>query len=261
MIPRGSLYAFASVQLLLLITACSGIYRGGDGAPLRTIAASEVRDAIPRADPIKGAGNQSPYTVRGVRYQVLKNALGYKERGIASWYGVKFQGKQTSNGEKFDLYGSTAAHKTLPIPSYVRVTNQHNGRSIVVRVNDRGPFHADRLIDLSYAAAVKLGFVEKGTAMVEVEHISVTGVEDLRHIDIGGYRYIQVGAFAAAAVAEQLQTELAQLIGAPVFISPVQYGSKLMYRVRIGPFTSQDELAAAQRQLKRTEYGPGQPLP
>ena len=107
-------------------------------------------DAVPRADPILEAGNRSPYTVNGRSYRVLENHSGYRERGIASWYGTKFHGQKTSNGEIFDLYQATAAHKTLPIPSYVRVTNELNGRSVVLRVNDRGPFHSDRVIDLSY---------------------------------------------------------------------------------------------------------------
>src|SRR5690606_22558549 len=126
-----------------------------DGAPLKPIRAEDVRDAVPRADPLLQTGNRTPYIIDGVTYHVLENYRGYRERGVASWYGTKFDGYETSNGELYDVYQPTAAHRSLPIPSYARVTNLENGRSVVVRVNDRGPFHSDRLIDLSYAAAVK----------------------------------------------------------------------------------------------------------
>ena len=144
------------VILLLCITACSrsptepevpveatsGPYTIlSDAAPFRLIGPEDVADAIPRADPILSVGNKSPYTVNGIRYDILEDARTYRERGIASWYGIKFHGHKTSNGEIYDLYQASAAHKTLPIPSYARVTNLGNGRSIVVRVNDRGPFH------------------------------------------------------------------------------------------------------------------------
>ena len=135
-----------------------------DAAPLKHIGPDDVSDAVPRADPILAAGNKSPYTVNGATYEILKDYRNYKERGTASWYGSKFHGHETSNGEIFDLYAASAAHKTLPLPTYARVTNLDNGRSVVVRVNDRGPFHGGRLIDLSYAAAVKLGYMEKGVS-------------------------------------------------------------------------------------------------
>ena len=137
-----------------------------DAAPLKAVNASDVADATPRPDPILAVGNKSPYTVNGVTYEVLQDYRHYRERGIASWYGAKFNGHETSNGEIFDLYQASAAHKTLPIPSYARVTNLDNGKSVVVRINDRGPFHSERLIDLSYGAAVKLGYMESGTATV-----------------------------------------------------------------------------------------------
>ncbi|MDP5054692.1 MAG: septal ring lytic transglycosylase RlpA family protein, partial [Congregibacter sp.] len=135
----------------------------GDGAPVASLDPDDVADATPRPDPILRAGNTSPYSIEGVEYRVLSTAQGYSEKGIASWYGTKFHGNKTANGEVYDLYLATAAHRSLPIPSYARVTNLWNGHQIVVRVNDRGPFHADRGIDLSSAAAVKLGVVDKGT--------------------------------------------------------------------------------------------------
>ena len=164
----------------LLLAACvgPGPQTGvADGAPLQKIRPSQVPDAVPRPDPILTAGNKSPYAVLGVEYEVMDSARGYAQEGIASWYGTKFHGRKTSNGEIFDLYQATAAHKTLPIPSYVRVTNLANGKAITVRVNDRGPFHPDRIIDLSYGAAVKLGYMEQGTARVRVEVIDLAGVD------------------------------------------------------------------------------------
>ncbi|MFB9887153.1 septal ring lytic transglycosylase RlpA family protein [Balneatrix alpica] len=132
---------------------------------------SLIPDAEPQVEPYSKWGNRNPYQVWGKSYNVLPSHIGYRKDGIASWYGEKFHGHKTSNGELYDLYGMTAAHKSLPIPSYVRVTNLDNGRSVIVRVNDRGPFHDDREIDLSYAAAAKLGYADKGTARVRVEGI------------------------------------------------------------------------------------------
>lgn len=132
-----------------------------------------IEDAIPREEYVTKAGNKSPYTVLGKTYTVLPSSRGYRGEGQASWYGLKFHGHKTSNGETYDIYEMTAAHKTLPIPCYVKVTNKDNGKSAIVRVNDRGPFHEGRIIDLSYAAATKLGFIGKGTANVVVEAIDV----------------------------------------------------------------------------------------
>jgi rare lipoprotein A len=235
--------------------------QANDAAPVRTIAAADVADSPLRPDPILSAGNKSPYTVRGVTYNILDDATGYRVQGLASWYGTKFHGHKTSNGEIYDLYAPTAAHKTLPIPSYARVTNLDNGHSVVVRVNDRGPFHADRVIDLSYAAAIKLGYMEKGTARVEVEAIDVTGVDDRRGTVSGDYRYLQVGAFGAETSAQRMRDELALALSSPVSVSAVRSGEELLYRVRVGPMTAADELENTQRQLQELGYNPGQPLP
>ena len=232
-----------------------------DGAPIRRVAPEDVPDAVPRPDPLLAAGNRSPYTVNGVTYEVMPSPQGYEEEGIASWYGTKFHGRKTSNGEIFDLYGATAAHRTLPIPSYARVTNLANGRSITVRVNDRGPFHPDRLIDLSYGAAVKLGFMERGTAPVRERRLDVTGVDDRRDAPGGHYRYLQLGAFGSEVSAERLKGELERLISSPVFISPVAIDGGLLYRVRVGPVADARELAAVQARLQASGHGSGQPLP
>lgn len=242
-------------------TTTSRYEQAQDAAPLRAIGPEDVADAVPRADPILWVGNKSPYTVNGGTYTVLENHRGYRERGIASWYGTKFHGHETSNGEIFDLYSASAAHKTLPIPCYARVTNLDNGRSVVVRVNDRGPFHSERLIDLSYGAAVRLGYMERGTAPVEVSVIDVPGVDDRRQATEGHYRYIQLGAFGSEASARRLQGELQGFLAVPVLISPVQSGEALLYRVRIGPVDDQDQLAAVQEELKARGYAAGQALP
>ncbi|KAA1188524.1 septal ring lytic transglycosylase RlpA family protein [Pseudohalioglobus sediminis] len=232
-----------------------------DAAPLQSISAADVADAVPRADPILLAGNKSPYTVNGVTYEILEDYRNYKEQGLASWYGSKFHGHETSNGEIFDLYAASAAHKTLPIPCYARVTNLDNGRSVVVRVNDRGPFHSDRLIDLSYAAAVKLGFMENGTAPVEVAVLNIAGVDDRRSAPGTHYRYLQLGAFSRASAAESLQADLQGFLQVPVFVNEVDAQGRLLYRVRVGPMADTEELELVKQQLHDGGYPPGQPLP
>ena len=143
-----------------------------DSAPLLPLNPAYIRDAQARPEVIKRAGNKSPYTVFGKTYRVMASSYNYQEEGYGSWYGTKFHGRNTSNGERYSLYEMTAAHKTLPIPCYVKVTNLENGLTTVVRVNDRGPFHEGRIIDLSYAAATKLGYAAKGTARLRVEIIN-----------------------------------------------------------------------------------------
>ena len=140
-----------------------------DGAPWWDVDVSRIPDAVPM--PHYGSYKANPYTVLGKTYYPISDARSYSATGTASWYGTKFHGQATANGEAYDLYGMTAAHKTLPLPSYVRVTNLENGRSVILRVNDRGPFYSDRIIDLSFAAAKKLGYAEVGTARVKVEGI------------------------------------------------------------------------------------------
>ncbi|HWY24705.1 MAG TPA: septal ring lytic transglycosylase RlpA family protein [Nevskia sp.] len=132
---------------------------------------AQIPDAVPVPEPKSNSGNPDSYEVYGDHYVILKDARGYRERGYASWYGKKFQGKRTSSGEPYDMFKMTAAHKTLPIPCYAKVTSIENGRSVIVRINDRGPFHEGRIIDLSYTAAVKLGSLGKGSIAVEVEAI------------------------------------------------------------------------------------------
>jgi rare lipoprotein A len=165
---------FSAASLASLTLGGCAFFSRNDRPPLSPSATVlETPDAVPRAEPRSKRGNPSSYVVFGKRYFVLATAAGYLERGAASWYGPGFQGSPTSSGEKYDMYAMTAAHKTLPLPAYVRVTNLNNGKSVVVRVNDRGPFVAGRIIDLSYTAAAKLDMVRAGTAPVEVQALTV----------------------------------------------------------------------------------------
>lgn len=169
----GYAWQFAVLLCALLVAGCTsrGIFETGDHAPPGMVDISGVQDAVPRPEPLSRYGNPASYVVYGKRYYTMPSSKGYRQRGIASWYGTKFHGKRTSSGETYDMYKMTAAHKTLPLPSYVEVENLRNGRTIVVKVNDRGPFLHDRIIDLSFVAAAKLGIQEDGTGLVEVRAI------------------------------------------------------------------------------------------
>ncbi|MDX8401305.1 MAG: septal ring lytic transglycosylase RlpA family protein [Mariprofundaceae bacterium] len=189
----------------------------------------------------------APYRVNGRWYRPVAQVSGYDETGIASWYGRKFHGRKTANGERFDMHAMTAAHKTLPLPTMVRVTNLENGRSVVVRVNDRGPFVKGRLIDLSWAAAKALGFLEKGTARVRVQTLDMQPGTPTRATapvtPHAGRIYIQLGAFASRANAERLARRVQ---GASV--QPGRWDGGTLYRVRMGPFT---RIGAIERALTR----------
>jgi rare lipoprotein A len=134
----------------------------------RDVDLDTISDAVPREEPLAPYGNMPEYEVLGTVYRRMENTEGYEEEGLASWYGEEFQGRRTSSGEAYDMYAMTAAHRTLPLPSYVEITNVDNGKRVVVRVNDRGPFHGGRLIDVSYAAAHRLGMLGRGTARVRI---------------------------------------------------------------------------------------------
>jgi rare lipoprotein A len=194
---------------------------------------SEVPDAVPAAEPLHRHANR-PYTVFGKGYVPL-SALGpHRERGLASWYGKKFHGRKTSSGEVYDMYKMTAAHKTLPIPSYARVTSLSNGRSVVVRINDRGPFHGERIIDLSYAAAHRLGYIQAGSAMVEVESI----LPDDTRESAGGH-YVQVGAFSSRENAEDFRGRVArELSWLTESVQVLSIGD--LWRLHVGPYRSGD---------------------
>lgn len=231
----------AALALSLVLVACGGP-EVRDGPPPGGIDPGDIREPVPRAEPRSPYGNHSPYTVLGSTYHVRNSSAGYRETGIASWYGSKFHGKPTSSGEPYDMYKVTAAHRTLPLPTYVRVTNLDNGRNAVVRVNDRGPFHPDRIIDLSYAAAVKLGVVRTGTARVEVEAIDFDetprglAVQPPRSLPV----HIQVAAFSDRDRARRLMQALERERMGPVDVERGRTPGGRVWRVRIGPLDRAD---------------------
>jgi len=229
------------VAVILILGACSRA-PVEDGPPDRHVDVASIPDAVPRVEPRSRHGNPDSYAVHGKRYYTLGSSAGYRERGVASWYGTKFHGKRTSSGEPYDMYAMTAAHKSLPLPTYVRVTNLENGRSVVLRVNDRGPFHDNRIIDLSYVAAWKLGILAKGTGFVEVLALDPRVPEPLKVAEatpspaLGSVRlYLQTGSFSVRANAEQMRWRMQSVSGGPVNIEPVRIGGRTTYRVRVGP--------------------------
>ena len=213
---------------------------------------AHLPEPVPKTEPRSRYGNKSPYSVNGQTYNVLPSAAGYDERGIASYYGTKFHGYMTSDFEKYDMYAFSAAHKTLPLPSYARVTNLANGKSVIVRINDRGPFAENRIIDLSYAAAVRIGIWPKGTGLVEVRGIdpahpeaepppAPTVTAQAGTHGASPKLYLQVGAFAAPANAERLAAQLrTQDVGA-VRVIDAEIGGRTLKRVQIGPLGGVDE--------------------
>ena len=245
---------------LLALAACSvtaqrAAAHAGPGvaaaAPAPPAAREAVPDAVPRPEPRSAHGNPPFYDVLGQRYYVLASADGYLERGVASWYGPTFHGGNTSNGESYDMYGMTAAHKTLPLPCYARVTNLRNGRSVVVRINDRGPFVANRLIDLSYSAAAKLDMIRDGTSLVEVRALTPTVPDVLTRTTAQPppALYVQAGAFADQHNAQRLLARLQAAGLERAFIAlPLQDGAQL-YRVRLGPVDSVAQFDALHARL------------
>ena len=242
--------------------------------PGTLLTAEQMQDPVPRDEPPSRYGNPVSYSVFGKRYTTLKSAGGFRESGLASWYGTKFHGRRTSSGEPYDMYAMTAAHKSLPLPTYVEVHNLDNGRRAIVRVNDRGPFHRGRIIDLSYAAAVKLGVNTKGVARVEIRSLTGNDRPPTRTakrrsnvIDINvpmseasasappppannavgnttrnsgdhGGLFLQIGAFSNRTNAENLRSRLlAANIPSPN-ISEGRSANRTVYRLRIGPLSS-----------------------
>lgn len=204
-------------------------------------------------EPRSARGNPPFYEVMGKRYFVMKEAAGYVERGIASWYGPGFHEALTSNGERYDMYAMTAAHKTLPLPCYVQVTNLRNGRSVVVRVNDRGPFKDGRIIDLSYTAASKLDILRDGTAFVEVRALTqekspapVTRQASAQASSL----YIQAGAFGSETNATDLLERLRTSGVENGFVRRDHVGGQALYRVRIGPVENVREFDRLLERLK-----------
>ena len=242
---------------------------------------SGVPDAVPQAEGKSPYGNPSSYEVYGKRYEILSDARGFRERGYASWYGKKFHGKRTSSGVPYDMFAMTGAHKTLPIPSYARITNVSNGKSVVIKINDRGPFHPGRIVDLSYAAASKLEMLGSGSTLVELEVITpgespASGVvladaaptpapaaekpplqsekppvvvppPGLLHVNAP--RYLQAGLFGDAVNAAAFREKLAAAGIKPLLMKSEARNNRWVYRVLIGPFADSRQLDAERARL------------
>jgi len=265
----GSSTLYWAAALTLLLAGCGSLPRyappQADGAPGYQVDLSAIPDAVPRPEPRSKYGNPDTYVVAGRRYQVLADSRGYVERGIASWYGTKFHGRRAAMGEPYDMFAMTAAHKTLPLPTYVEVTNLQNGRKVIVKVNDRGPFKANRIIDLSYAAAVKLGIT--GTGLVEIRALDPQAWQRERLARRPAAKqsppprpvmparpapasattqaapeqaalYLQIGAFAERRNAELLRQRLQELAPGKIRIVHKEGSTQALYRVHIGPIPS-----------------------
>lgn len=248
---------FTVLLTAALLASCGGKSKTkdiGDGPSYSGIRASDVADAVPKPEPLARYGNHSPYEVFGKKYTVMSSASGYREVGTASWYGSKFHGRRTSSGETYDMHLATAAHKTLPLPTYAEVTNLDNGQQVVVKINDRGPFKSNRIIDLSYGAALRLGMIGTGTARVEVRALDSSGRSSgTRTIAAGGAGskskagtaqghglFLQMGAFKKRSGAESLVHELRKDAMVPVSINK-QGG---YHRVWLGPYLNEDQADA-----------------
>lgn len=241
-----------------------------DSTPSAVPDISKIPEPVPRAEPRSVYGNKSPYTVLGKTYRVLPSCKDYDERGQASWYGNKFHGYTTSNFERYDMYAYSAASKVLPIPCYVRVTNLDNGRSAIVRVNDRGPFVDGRIIDLSYVAAIKLGVWPKGTARVEVQGIDpdhpdaqTARTESARDARASASPrktpnaplYVQAGSFADPANAERVAAKLRAARLGPVRVVHATSNGRSVERVIVGPLQDADEAESRAARIRALGLG------
>ncbi|EEX93055.1 putative rare lipoprotein A [Vibrio orientalis CIP 102891 = ATCC 33934] len=220
-----------------------------DIAPDTPISVDHIEDATPQYEPYSLGGN-SNYTLRGESYTIIKDPNGFKQEGQASWYGKKFHGHLTSNGEIYDMYSMTAAHKELPIPSYVKVTNKDNGKTTVVRVNDRGPFHPGRIIDLSYAAALKLDVIRTGTANVAIEVISVDRPTQTHKQDALPKFIVQVASSKHQDRVETLAQDLSQKLSVKSYVN----SASDIHRVFLGPFNDYMQTQKALEQVKELGY-------
>lgn len=245
------LNVLANLLLLIMLTSCSSnrYQIADDHHPDDIPSLTHIEDVIPRYEPPSRGGNKD-YRVRGIDYKVLTGVTSFSEQGYASWYGNKFHGHLTSNGERYDMFAMSAAHKNLPLPSYVKVTNLENNKQVIVRVNDRGPFHEGRVIDLSYAAADKLDIVKSGTAKVEVELIHFSEAQsDHKNDFLNGYFYVQYLATSNAEKAKKLGRSLSKRY-------QVEYSTKKgkqNYRLRLGPLSSDKEAEKLLNKLQK-EY-------
>lgn len=257
-----------------------------DRGPDDEVSVQGLAEPVPRWEPKSRGGNKSPYEVWGKKYWVMDSAEGYVKTGTASWYGKKFHGHKTSNGETYDMYQYSAAHKTLPLPTYLKVTNLDNGRSVIVRVNDRGPFHDDRLIDLSYAAAMKLDYHKKGLARVKIEAITpkpgeapsvtstalsttpavpaapIPAVASLpasatpavdKNI-VTEFNHLQIGAFSSSESADRLKLKLVETFDTEIKVRVIMQEERL-YKVLVGPYVQENEMNQWINRLQEKGFG------
>lgn len=275
--PAASLRLAGLLFIAACVTACSGKgpLEASDDAPSQPRDVSDIPNAVPVNEPRSRYGNPVSYVVYGKRYHTLPSSSGYREVGLASWYGTKFHGRRTSSGEPYDLYGMTAAHKTLPLPTYVEVTNLSNNLSVVVKVNDRGPFHGDRLIDLSYTAAVKLDIVGHGTGKVEIRAIEAgvplaatdttpatapVAAQPVSYPE-GTVMYLQVGAFGSRENAERLQEKILahdDIKDVRIVEAPGNNGT--FYKVQVGPLSANADIDQASNSLKSMGINESHPI-
>ncbi len=269
-------FGWLLVWLAVLLSACSHMPREPEGK--EAIDINLIPEPKPRFEPRSKYGNPESYVQNGKRYWVIPNPKGFVERGKASWYGAEFDGKRTSSGETYNMYDMTAAHRTLPLPTYIQVTNLRNNKKVIVRVNDRGPFAKDRILDLSYAAARKLGMVGEGTTPVEIRVLDPadyapkstpkTTVAKPRPVPLttpapvsehppgqaAGSKaqavaetpaaatpgiYVQVGAYARKESADAVMQDVQEALQSPALIVPIESAIGILYRVRVGPFSSE----------------------
>lgn len=253
-----------SLILCFVITACSyGRYQqANDSIPTRLPNEAELTDALARAE-VHSRGGNKPYNVRGIDYTVLKSAENFEQIGIASWYGKKFHGHLTSNGEIYDMYSMSAAHKNLPLPTYLKVTNLANDKSVIVRVNDRGPFHENRIVDLSFSAAYKLDMLKTGTAKVKITAITdfspktksttpstTSAVKVSNSTSANSKNIIQILATSKRELAQTTANNIAKQYSQPVTF-PEKNG---IYRIQIGPIVNEKMQQSLLKQLKASGY-------
>jgi rare lipoprotein A len=234
-----------------------------DGAPDKILDWDSIPDAIPRVEPLSKTGNPPSYVVDGQRYYVNLNTEDFNETGRASWYGTKFHGNLTSSGEPYDMYKMTAAHKSLPLPSYVSVTNLENDKQVIVKVNDRGPFVEGRIIDLSYAAAQKLEIVRNGTAKVSVKIISFPEINgsinnttgNLLHVNNKPQKFfVQLGAFSNMENAEKFRSQLTSQSIEPTLIKTFTNADGEIHKVQVGPLVDTNDLQSMESRLSDLGY-------
>ncbi|MEM6819560.1 MAG: septal ring lytic transglycosylase RlpA family protein [Pseudomonadota bacterium] len=264
--PKTNLALRRLVGALFLTVSGCVAFPERDGPPQQGGATARPVQGIPGPEPRSRYGNPEFYEVAGQRYFVMDSAKGFRERGVASWYGSKFHGKRTSSGEPYDMYALSAAHKSLPLPTWVRVTHLGNGRSLVIRVNDRGPFVDDRIIDLSFAAARELDMITAGTALVEIEVLDFTANQQAGEIAEAPEQvitegtplkrqplFLQTGAFSEAINANRQREQLESAGISRVSVNPGTSGdgSVTLYRVQIGPIADVAQFDRIQQQLRQ----------